>query len=258
MNSAAKTDWNIEEIESVAEAEAQKIALETMKIKDHTVYFIDFPGGFGYSAVVFAEGRHIYYANDYELHHHSKKPEELKELYIKELNSSLFTEAEITGKVKDYDEYKRKSYFLHNYYGMRRERESIFYISRGKEKDAERNERLKHFPIFDPVSFAYYSAEDELFVRHHAELAEQLEAEKEKLKNSFDYWKRAFLAEMWNHEYIYNWQADYDVLRCFGFIEYHGDEENERELYFDELGFGDEPRRAYAEARKEYFSKAEA
>lgn len=57
------------------------MAEEVETIKDHTVYFVDFGGYFGFSACVCAEGQHIRYANDYELHHKGKSRDELREIY---------------------------------------------------------------------------------------------------------------------------------------------------------------------------------
>lgn len=67
-----KKDWNISNIEALTEAEAQTMALETMQIKEHNIYFVDFVNAFGYSCLVFKNHHHIYYANDYELHHTEK------------------------------------------------------------------------------------------------------------------------------------------------------------------------------------------
>lgn len=63
----------------------------------------------------------------------------------------------------------------------------------------------------------------------------------------------AIYYEMANHEYPINWQGDYDVCACFGAIEYHGDEPNELDLYFEELGFTDATKQAYLRARKRLF-----
>ncbi|MBR6859841.1 MAG: hypothetical protein IKM73_00780, partial [Acidaminococcaceae bacterium] len=67
MSNLAK--FRIQEIESVTEEQARDSALETLSIKGHTIYLVDFGGTFGYSCLVFCNGRHIYYANDYQLHH---------------------------------------------------------------------------------------------------------------------------------------------------------------------------------------------
>ena len=38
------TNWNITSIENITYVEAQKNALETMQIKDHDCFFVDFGG----------------------------------------------------------------------------------------------------------------------------------------------------------------------------------------------------------------------
>ena len=60
---------NITNIEKLTYEEAQKLAVETMRIKDHTCIFTELGESFGYSILVFKNGKQIYYANDYELHH---------------------------------------------------------------------------------------------------------------------------------------------------------------------------------------------
>lgn len=62
-------NWNITNIENITYDEAQNIAIETMKIKDHDCFFVDFGSAFGYSVLVFKNAMYIHYANDYELHH---------------------------------------------------------------------------------------------------------------------------------------------------------------------------------------------
>ena len=74
------SEYNIRDIEALTESGAAAFAEEMEEIKGHQVYFIDFGGYFGFSALVFADGQHIYYANDYELHHKGKSREELRAL----------------------------------------------------------------------------------------------------------------------------------------------------------------------------------
>ena len=70
----------IEKIQKLTITEARKIALEIMEIKEHKCIFVDFNDNrFGYSVLVFKNGKHIYYANDYELHHGYTVKEQGKE-----------------------------------------------------------------------------------------------------------------------------------------------------------------------------------
>ena len=107
--------------------------------------------------------------------------------------------------------------------------------------------------IYDPVCYAYMN--DGNFVRHHIELLNKLEEQKNAMSGNYEYWEAAFLREMYNHEYGINWQADYDTLSAFGNIKYHGDEDGELEKYFHELSFTDQQKRAYMCARVEYLKK---
>ena len=245
-------NWTIRDIEALTDAEAWYMANgDCEEIKEHDIYFVDFPGGFGYSCVVFKDGHHIYFANDYELHHPNRTHEWLRRWYIDCLNNKLFTEDELSEPVTDYDEYKRKEYFLHSYYGMRQDYISMFHISRNEE-EAEEYQKKTAGKIFNPVGFGYF--DDEEFVKHHVQLFQTLQKARLNTMENYAYQKDAFKREMANHEYYINWQADYDTLSAFGNIRYHGDEKGELQKYFDELDFSDLRRRAYLDARKEYFS----
>ena len=90
-------------------------------------------------------------------------------------------------------------------------------------------------------------AMNEMFTRHKKELKE--------FKKNIKELENGFYDEMCNHEYGINCQGDYDVLSCFGNIEYH-DNVNELEMYFDELGFNDDERKAYIKASKRYYKDA--
>ncbi len=242
-------EWTITEIQNLSEKEAQEMAVETMDIKEHNIYFIDFEGYFGYSSLVFKNNHHIHYANDYELHHKGKSKAELRELFIKEMNDKLFTDAEIAQPLKDYNEYTKKSDYLHNYYGMQVDSISIFCVNPTKEQQKEFERQTKSM-IYNPIAFAYMY--DENFVKHHIHLAETLIKAQQACENDYEYQKTAFLYEMYNHEYGINWQADYDTLSSFGNIGWHDGDIN---AYFEELKFTDLQKKAYLDARKQYFKE---
>jgi hypothetical protein len=242
-------NWAISDIQSLTETEAKTLATDTETIKDHTIYFVDFGGYFGFSRLVFKNNHHIYYANDYELHHNYKphSKDELKALYIQGANNILFTEEEIAEPITDYEEYNRKSYFLHNYYGMQTDYISIF----GNPKEHPNFEEEIKGMTYNPVALAYMS--DANFVQHHIELCDTLNNEREKMSESYEYLKSTFLYEMYNHEYGINWQADYDTLSAFYNVKYH---DCDLEAYFKELNFTDLQRKAYLDARTQYFKEA--
>ncbi len=254
INQKIKENFTIHEIEALTEAEAEAFAEESMEIKGHQIYLVGFGGYFGYSVLVFADGRHIYHANDYELHHKGKSREELHALYIAKLNRILFTEAELVAPTSDPDEIDRRRYYLQNYFGMRRENVSCFAICRNDAEEAAYNQKISGM-IFNRVCFAYYTDRD--FVKKCAQLWQGIEAAANANADNFDYWKAAFLAEMDNHEYGINWQADYDVVSCFANVNGVKDYTNCEKL-FSAAKFNDVQRRAYAAARAEYFETREA
>lgn len=249
------TAWNIDMIQAIDEDAAFDMAEDTTDIKDHHVYFVDFGGYFGYSVLLFKNGHHIYYANDYELHHRYGDPthEDLRKLYKEKLNNILFTEAEIAAPLTSYDEYKSKEYFLRNYYAMQVDHISIFGDFRTDDKKQAHKKKTENLS-FDPVGLCY--VEDAEFVRHHVELFESLQKSRQNMESSYEYLKSAYLSEMFNHEYGINWQADFDTLSAFGNVTWHGDGEESLEAYFDELHMSDAQRRAYLDARREYSRQA--
>lgn len=150
---------NITEIENLTYEEVKENALEKLTIKDHDCFLVDFGGHFGYSILVFKDGKHIYYANDYELHHsymvEKEGREALKQYYIKEMNEKLYTDAELLEPCKSYKEYQEKCYFLRNYWIMRYEHETMFFIGTDKEREERRKEIDSKYPFFNPVCFCY-------------------------------------------------------------------------------------------------------
>ena len=246
--------WTIEKIQSMLEADAMAIAEEKIETKGHDCYFIDFDNCFGYSVCVFCEGRHIYYANDYELHHRGKTHEDLRKLYLEHLNKTLYTEDELSEPLKSYEEYRAKSHFLHNHYGMRREYESIFCIIHSEEEREIRNRKIASM-FFNPICFCYNDSKE--FVKQCADLNRALENRYKETFADYEFQKSAFYYELANHEYHINtYQGDWDTLSVFGKIEWHGQGAEAREIYFDELNFTDIQRKAFNDARKEFLSTA--
>lgn len=233
-------NYTIKDIESMSEANLADMADAVETIKGHTVYFVDFGGYFGFSACVCAEGQHIYHANDYELHHEGKNRDELREIYRRKLTGMLFTASELS-TVSSYEDKRAKEYFLCNFYAMRRPHVSMFHIGPAPDTSGM---------VFSPVFMAYYLDAD--FVKLGAELLLTLNNAERNSKESFDYWKSAFLHEMYNHEYGINWQADFDVCSCFANCNGVKDYTSASEL-FAACGFTDTQKAAYMAAQREYF-----
>ena len=246
-------NWTIKDIEAMTEETAKEMAIETMVIKEHHVYFVDFGGYFGYSTLVFKNNHHIHYANDYQLHHEHKTRDELRDWYISTLNGKLYTESELLEPITDYHEAERKSYFLHNYYGMREDYISICFIGSNEEREARKKETDNM--IYNPVSFGYYSKDKKDFVKHHVELFNQFVEIREQRTRDTEYMEKAFYNEMANHEYQYNWQGDWDVCSCFCKCNY--EEDKTYRDYLREGGFSEEIITAFANARRKYFKACE-
>lgn len=209
-------NFNIDMIRALTAEEARQMALETMEIKEHECIFVDFGGYFGYSVLVFKNGKHVHYADDFELHHgHIVKEsgkEALKQWYIDTLNRKLYTDAELLEDVKTYDEYEKKNYFLRNYYIMRYDYVSIFGI--GEEAQKAFDEARKTYTIYNPVSFCY--VKDERIVKTQSEILKHLEKSFEKLKASDETFKEMISRELANHEACIT--CDYtDALDALGF-----------------------------------------
>lgn len=192
--------FNIDMIRALTAEEARQMALETMEIKDHECIFVDFGGYFGYSVLVFKNEKHIHYADDFELHHSyivkESGKEALKQCYIDTLNRKLYTDSELLKDIKTYDEYKKKNYFLRNYYIMRYDYVSIFGI--GEEAQKAFDEARKTYTIYNPVSFCYVN--DKNIVKTQSEILKHLEESFEKLKASDETFTEMISYQLSNHE----------------------------------------------------------
>ena len=203
-------DFSIEMIEALKINEVKEMAIETMEIKEHQCFFVDFDGYFGYSVLVFKNGKHIYHVDDFELHHvHIVKKlgkKALKQWYIKSLNKKLFTDVELLEEIKNYDEYKRKNHFLRNYYIMRYDYVSCF----GEHKAIK---KAKKDSVFNPVSFCYVKDGD--IVKEQMKILKHLETFFEKTKSNNEIFREMVSSELANHEACIT--CDYtDALKALG------------------------------------------
>ena len=208
---------NITEIESLIYEEVKENALEKLTIKDHDCFLVDFGGHFGYSILVFKGGKHIYYANDYELHHHYIVEKEgrdaLKQYYIKEMNRKLYTDAELLEPCKSYGEYKAKDYFLRNYWIMRYEHETMFFIGTDKEREERRKEIDSKYPFFNPVCFCYVA--DKKIVEDAENYLTALDKSFHALQDDEEAFREMVRFELSNHEACIT--CDYrDALSALG------------------------------------------
>ncbi len=235
----------IHEIEALTQKQAEKMALSKKTIKEHEVYFVNTDDYFGYSALVFKNGRMIKYANLYQLHYPSKKPEELEAYFTEILEHKLFTDDEFD-TVGDYDDYTKKSYFLQNYMIEQIPNVSIFQFFENEDEKKAHLRKVKKM-IYNDVSYCYIAKEDLPFLERQQKLKQRLETAREMHETDYDYQYKAFLKEMYNHEYAINWQGDYDVMNAFGNVGWH---EDDLDAYFEELSFNETKKRAYMDARE--------
>ena len=253
-NGMDKTKLNYDEIRALSQTEAASIAIESMDIKGYSVYFIDFGPLRGYSYLVYKNEHQI--TDDFgNLHAFILKEQGLaglRKYYIDTLNTKLFTDEDIAEPLKSYDDYNQKSYFLHNYYAKQEDYISMFFIGSDEERE-ERHNKTQDM-IFNQVGFCYMDKSLSSFVEHHVELMNTLNAQRKNVNDNYDYQKSAFLYEMYNHEYGINWQGDWDVLSVFGTVSYE-DTQTDLNKCFDSLKFTATQKRAYMDARAEYYKR---
>ena len=129
------------------------------------------------------------------------------------MNNKLFTDAELLQGVASYDEYKRKNYFLCNYWIMQFDRISIFGI--GKEAQKKFNEVKPNFPFYNPISFCYVA--DSEIVEKSKMFSEHLEKEYAELKADDEAFRDMVSRELANHEACIT--CDYtDALGALGMV----------------------------------------
>jgi hypothetical protein len=183
---------------------------------------------------------------------HSLSKEELKVWYMETLPNKIFADKDLE-IVENYDDYERKDYFLRNYYIQRIPYETAFHIYHNETEEKEFKKKIKGM-FYNHISFCYVEPKYKEFCKTQAELLGKLESAKEAASNgSFEYWKDAFLSEMFNHEYGIAWDADYNVISCFASIGYNN---ITLEQCFDDAGFTEVQRAAYRAARDKYYETA--
>ena len=193
--------FSINKIETLTYDEAKAMANDEMIIKNHTCLFVDLGEDFGYSVLVFKNQKHIYFANDYELHHKYLIKENgktegrklLKKAYIANLNNKLFTDEELMQDVSSYDDYRLKDYFLRNYWIMRFDYLSVW----GNDKELY-NQKKPQYPFFNNVSFCYVA--DKKVVEEANHILKNLEKGYKKLKKDKEEFRKMITYELSNHE----------------------------------------------------------
>lgn len=76
----------------------------------------------------------------------------------------------------------------------------------------------------------------------------------EHISASKEFAKEAFLYEMYNHEYMYNWEADYDVCECFATRRLKYSDDKTYVDYLKEIGYSDDIIAIYRNCVREVMS----
>ena len=208
-------EMKVSDIEKLQYDDIKDFAVEEMQIKDHDILFVEIPGAFGYSALVFKDNRQVYHANQYQLHFGYLFKESgvdgLRSRYIEILNNKLYTDAELLEECRTYDEYEKKTYFVRNYYIMRYDYRTAWAF--GREQNEELEKEKKNYKFFNPVSFCYVN--DESIAEKQKEFLNHLEKEYSRLKNNIEIFREMVSKELANHEACIT--CDYtDALRALG------------------------------------------
>jgi hypothetical protein len=89
-----------------------------------------------------------------------------------------------------------------------------------------------------------YRKEDSDFARHIQDLYDAFSVANDPLRD-YEHAYKAFLYEMYNHEYAISWQGDWEVIRCFANVDgYSADD------MLPKTGWSDEIKRAYRDASR--------
>lgn len=112
------------------------------------------------------------------------------------MNEKLYTDTELLEDAKSYDEYKKKNYFLRNYWIMRYEHLSIFGI--GEEAKKEFDNAKPNFPYYNPISFCYVA--DKNIVDNSIRISKHLENSYKALKENREEFRKMIAYELANHE----------------------------------------------------------
>lgn len=97
----------------------------------------------------------------------------------------------------------------------------------------------------------YYLRSDAPVIRAYFEKKDPLP----ELMANYDFAYEAFMYELGNHEYHINWQGNWDVMNCFGNVEY--EEGKGGRAYLRDMGYGGETEKAWCNARKDFLRMAE-
>ena len=128
-------------------------------------------------------------------------------------------------------EYEKKNHFLRNYYIMRYEHETIFFIGTDAERE-ERQKRIeKNYPYYNPVSFCYVA--DRTVIEIQKKYLEILQNAYKRLQDDLGVFREMVRKELANHEACIT--CDYkDALDALG-LEFEELTEGKQQIVKQEL-----------------------
>lgn len=222
------------EVEALTEKAVKKIATEHFDCKGHDCYIANLGDIFGLSALVFKNGHHIFYANQYYLHYHHmyKEDEKLVQKYKKILNNILFSEDEILGKVGDYDDFSRKEHYIRNYLPQAYDHISMFCCGMTDEEERSRKYKISRwYKYYSSVAFGYFKDKD--FVETENQYMAHLRDSYDQIKNDSDVFRKMIKYELYNHECGYTGEYN-EALSAVG-LEYSDLTENQKAILKEEF-----------------------
>ena len=216
MIKSSVENLNINEIEALSIEEVKTITLEKLYVKGFDIYLVNLGEYFGYSALVFKDNHHIYFANLYELHYRYNSPthEQLKKKYISLLNNKLFTDEELT-TVKDHKDYEKKTHFIRNYMPQEYDYLTAFCINGiYKGKDQEKYESGE-YTAYSNIAFAYFK--DNSYQNRAKSLISKLERSYKEAMENIDNFKEAVRHALYNHEACITYEYE-TALESMGLV----------------------------------------
>ena len=198
---------NITTIEALSKAEVEKYATEKICIKGFNVYLVDLGEYFGYSALVFKDDHHIYFANLYEMHYRYNNPtdKQLRGKYISLLNNKLFTDEELT-TVKDHDEYEKKTEFIRNYMPQEYDYLTAFCINGIYKGENLKKYESGKYTYYSDITFAYFK--DTSYQDRAEPLIKKLRKSYNTIMEDLKEFKKAVKKELYNHEACITYEYD--------------------------------------------------
>lgn len=208
-----KKNLNITEIEALSRVEVEKYAIEKICIKEFNIYLVDLGSYFGYSALVFKDSHHIYFANLYGANQIYDDHIQLREKYINSLNNMLFLDDELTSATS-YDDHEKKANFIRNYMPQEYEYLTIFCIKNYQGEDLEKYKSGK-YTYYSDIAFAYFK--DTSYQDRAEPLIKKLRKSYTDIMEDLKEFKKAVKKELHNYEACITYEYD-TALGALGIV----------------------------------------